>query len=146
MQPNPLPKELPIGTKILCQEIEYTSLSIGRLSGINKIFYYFDTVENNVDKRKTPGSFFPERIIWNEVILKSEDETPVEKSIIKCKWCKKEIDNGMKLCSSENSSCQLYWDALSDRCNLSYIKPEDALEYDRACIKIFIDNRKKNNV
>jgi hypothetical protein len=145
MQPDPLPIELPIGTKISMDGNDYISLSVGKLMrgiGVNKDYYYFSSIENIITKAKCASSFYPGRIIWDELPTENTEENKTD-LIINCKWCNKVIDNGMSICSSEVSDCQLYWDTLKERCSSLYIKPEDALEYDRASVKKFIDNRKK---
>jgi hypothetical protein len=146
-QPDPLPQELPIGTEMSYAGENYISLTVGKLlkNGSGQ-YYWFDKVENKSSGAKTSGSFFPIRITWNKLpenYVENKSEEIVDISIIKCKWCNNQIDNGMLICSSEVSSCELYWNALKERCLLSYIEPEDALEYDRASVKNFVDNRKK---
>jgi hypothetical protein len=139
MQPYQLPHELPIGTKMTVGETSYTALSNGQLRLNPMIHYWFKTVESTSGSYKGSGTFLPDRINWS-VLPKIECN-----SIINCKWCNKVIDNGMTICSSHESKCELYWDALKNRMSLDFRKPEDALEYDRECIKKFID-KKENNV
>src|ERR1700748_160138 len=134
--PNPLPDTLPIGTKIIWNSMNYISVSIGILNVNHAVpLYEFDNCKN-LDKLIFTNqiSFLPERIIWNE--LPSEDDSKIEVNlVIHCSWCNKIIDNGMTVCSSHESKCSIYYDALKERMSLSYLLPTDALEYDRACVK-----------
>ena len=141
-EPNPLPRTLPIGTKINRNGALYTSKSIGVYLDNEKV-YHFEIVNRtdpNADIKNIV--FYPSRILWDE--LPNESTESKEEVIInlttKCSWCSKEIDNGMLLCSSHQSKCQKYYDVLSERMALSYLKPKDAHEYDRECVKVFVDN------
>lgn len=139
MQPDPLPNELPIGTKVKVGETTYIALSVGKLQTgtFMSDHYSFVLVESLNGTYKGTGTFYHDKIVWVE-------KTEVN-LIINCKWCNKVIDNGMLLCSSHESNCELYYTALKERLKLDFRKPEDALEYDRACVIKFIDNKKENN-
>lgn len=142
--PDPLPDVLPIGTKIIWGGMNYISLSIGIYNRIHAApLYDFENCKNLDKLNETKNiSFLPERIIWDELPVEGEIKEIIKLDlIIHCSWCDKVIDNGMTLCSSHESKCQIYWDALTDRMKLSYLNPHDALAYDRACVKIFIDNK-----
>lgn len=144
--PNPLPVELSIGTKILEDGVIYTAGSIGTLNTDNKFsssYYNFTKLFNDTGTNVGGCSFFIDQILWNEsplVILEKEISINL---IINCKWCKKVIDNGMLICSSHESNCEKYWDALKERCNISYLNPNNASDYDRTCVKNFVDNKKE---
>lgn len=141
--PDPLPKTLPIGTKINRMYVCYIAESIGIYDDLYGT-YKFDLIKNiDTNIQSNNVGFFPQRILWDELPTESvgsKEEISINLTI-KCSWCQKEIDNGMTLCSSHQSKCQKYYDALSERMALSYLKPMDAHTYDRECVKIFVDNK-----
>ena len=150
--PNILPSTIPKGTKFTSNSHDFEFISIGIKGQLPSVFgtitvYSGDVINLTTNVIITNHLAYVHAIDWDGIVSEINNEninTPepvkIEKKL--CLWCGETLGSNQNspYCEVGKVYCKEYYFALKERMELDFRDPSEALEYDKASVKRWVNN------